>query len=461
MMYQFQFHSRKSRLKYLYTLLGLCIFFIDLHDTLAQTSTEKFIDIDGYIKYNAVSDTSNNYLRGAEDVLEIRFRYCNDYGMLLYQNGGSSGGAQNYFFALGVNAQKIYLEWRVSSSLIELYIGEGNLQPNTSYSVIIYNLGTPFVGSTFATINNQPVTVDFLTPVSQGGLDMSLLAGDLFVGGYESVNDLRVNTERLNGYLVSCVQYIRTNQNTLNLNLANEQYGVRDGCPSKFCAPPSVITVESSSGYLSVDHPLPPGTRTIIVLKFRTRASTGMLFYFGGPAYLTVYMDNGRLILGLNTKGEGEGAFSDPSFLTYNDGTYYSIRVTREGGVARMENDMGVELARVQYILFASPLQCRNINDCAPNPCLNGATCLDGIQDYTCQCTIEFNKGSVNQSIVLVPNSTSKISQPPEAVTTFSPVRYLFSVLDKSVEQPLNMNHVTIFSFSFKHDSKLPSSVSR
>ena len=27
-----------------------------------------------------------------------------------------------------------------------------------------------------------------------------------------------------------------------------------------------------------------------------------MIFYLGGPAYLTVYMDQGRLVLGLNTK---------------------------------------------------------------------------------------------------------------------------------------------------------------
>ena len=27
-----------------------------------------------------------------------------------------------------------------------------------------------------------------------------------------------------------------------------------------------------------------------------------------------------------------------------------------------------------------------NINDCASNPCLNGATCTDGIASYTCSC---------------------------------------------------------------------------
>ena len=27
-----------------------------------------------------------------------------------------------------------------------------------------------------------------------------------------------------------------------------------------------------------------------------------------------------------------------------------------------------------------------DIDDCSPNPCQNGATCLDGIDNYTCAC---------------------------------------------------------------------------
>ena len=27
-----------------------------------------------------------------------------------------------------------------------------------------------------------------------------------------------------------------------------------------------------------------------------------------------------------------------------------------------------------------------NIDECSPNPCLNGGTCTDGINDYTCEC---------------------------------------------------------------------------
>ena len=27
-----------------------------------------------------------------------------------------------------------------------------------------------------------------------------------------------------------------------------------------------------------------------------------------------------------------------------------------------------------------------DINDCSPNPCFNGAVCIDGINRYTCNC---------------------------------------------------------------------------
>jgi len=29
------------------------------------------------------------------------------------------------------------------------------------------------------------------------------------------------------------------------------------------------------------------------------------------------------------------------------------------------------------------------IDECASNPCLNGATCVDGIGNYSCQCVSE------------------------------------------------------------------------
>jgi len=34
------------------------------------------------------------------------------------------------------------------------------------------------------------------------------------------------------------------------------------------------------------------------------------------------------------------------------------------------------------------------LNECDPNPCLNGGTCVDGVQNYTCTCA-SFTKDSV------------------------------------------------------------------
>ena len=36
---------------------------------------------------------------------------------------------------------------------------------------------------------------------------------------------------------------------------------------------------------------------------------------------------------------------------------------------------------------FSTGKKCEvNIDDCVDNPCKNGATCIDGIESYTCQC---------------------------------------------------------------------------
>eukprot|EP00057_Strongylocentrotus_purpuratus_P029538 XP_011684012.1 PREDICTED: protocadherin Fat 1-like [Strongylocentrotus purpuratus] len=463
---------------------------------ISTTAAEKYIDIDAYIRYNSVSNASLNQLRGAEQVLEFSFRYCHDPGMLIYQEGGNTEAQRDLFFALGVNNQRLYLEWKVEAdSLVELYIGDGTLQPNVTYSVAIFNLGSAFPGTTFATINNMGAPVNYLTPESQSALDVSRILGELYIGGYSDINDLRVNTERLNGYLVTCIGYIKTTSNLLDLDAASSLVGIKEGCPEDFCAPPTVITLQTSSSYLSVDQDLTPGTHTVLTLRFRTRVSTGMIFYFGGPAYLTLYMKNGRLVLGLNTRGIGEGTFATSSVSGFDDGEWHYVRVRRDGAVASLEDDTGLELGRVTYSGLAqtlnagelfiggvreassitqpfpesdlpslracfeelrfvtysisseppelidfdtqftsernvthggcypsqlceptcpapsqtcdfecscapgfrqvssAPLTCENINDCEPDPCLNGATCMDGIQDYMCQCTLEFNKG--------------------------------------------------------------------
>ena len=85
----------------------------------------------------------------------------------------------------------------LSISLLQLYVGDGTLLSNTTYKVVIYNLGVPSMGnsvSTVAFINDRPTLVEFLTPVSQeSALDISQLEGELFIGGYRDVGDLRVS----------------------------------------------------------------------------------------------------------------------------------------------------------------------------------------------------------------------------------------------------------------------------
>ena len=89
--------------------------------TIGTVTAEKYIDVDGYIKYDAVSVATSNQLRGAEQVLEFSFRYCHDPGMLIYQEGGNSAAERDLFFALGVNQGKLYLEWKVDrDSLVEV-----------------------------------------------------------------------------------------------------------------------------------------------------------------------------------------------------------------------------------------------------------------------------------------------------------------------------------------------------
>ena len=45
-----------------------------------------------------------------------------------------------------------------------------------------------------------------------------------------------------------------------------------------------------------------------------------------------------------------------------------------------------VEFSR-PCLLFSGELCDVNIDECASQPCVNGATCQDGINSYTCQCS--------------------------------------------------------------------------
>ena len=43
-------------------------------------------------------------------------------------------------------------------------------------------------------------------------------------------------------------------------------------------------------------------------------------------------------------------------------------------------------LARINKQLLLGNNCQTNIDECEPGPCLNGATCIDGIAKYTCEC---------------------------------------------------------------------------
>lgn len=75
------------------------------------------------------------------------------------------------------------------SILLQLEIGNGDLRPNTTYTVEIIGLRNRQV--TRATINGQVVLVNYLVQLSQE-LDLSGLTGDLYVGGYRDVSQLKV-----------------------------------------------------------------------------------------------------------------------------------------------------------------------------------------------------------------------------------------------------------------------------
>lgn len=43
----------------------------------------------------------------------------------------------------------------------------------------------------------------------------------------------------------------------------------------------------------------------------------------------------------------------------------------------------------------------KNIDECISNPCLNQGTCIDGVNGYTCQCTLPFTGTAHTRSLSL------------------------------------------------------------
>ena len=73
--------------------------------------------------------------------------------------------------------------------MLQLYIGDGGLRSNTTYDVQLFGLRSRL--QTQAYINGARVTVNYLVTVDST-LSLSDLQGNLFIGGYRDVSDLRV-----------------------------------------------------------------------------------------------------------------------------------------------------------------------------------------------------------------------------------------------------------------------------
>ena len=48
--------------------------------------------------------------------------------------------------------------------------------------------------------------------------------------------------------------------------------------------------------------------------------------------------------------------------------------------------------------MFNNYLCLSDINDCSPDPCENGATCDDEVNDYTCTCMAGYEGKNCSQS---------------------------------------------------------------
>ena len=106
-------------------------------------------------------------------------------------------------------------------------------------------------------------------------------------------------------------------------------------CPSNLCTIPTIATFTSTNSYLQLNQELQTHSITSIALRFRTRWATfnslllhlnpeflmmfsyketnfctnlwsrsanGLLFFLGGPAYLTAFLQEGFVRIGLNTR---------------------------------------------------------------------------------------------------------------------------------------------------------------
>ena len=78
---------------------------------ITDISGEVYFSGNSYLTYNV----GRNVLAGLENSLTVTFTYCNNKGILLYKDDSVG------FFALGVHSRRIYLEWKTTSEVVEVY----------------------------------------------------------------------------------------------------------------------------------------------------------------------------------------------------------------------------------------------------------------------------------------------------------------------------------------------------
>ncbi|XP_066279600.1 uncharacterized protein [Branchiostoma lanceolatum] len=318
-----------------YRLMLLLLVF--LVASVHQATGEKYIDKSGYLKWNL----GTNVLQGAQDRLEFRFRYCNNKGVLIYQQGEGRN-----FFALGVNNERLYIEASINQLAVEMYVGE-NVGRNQTHDVTITGLGT-LNDQTRVIINGISYTPEILTDVDVSlDFSSSMLVGETQIGGYESIDQLRLNTQRLKAYPITCITFIRAGPTDIDLDSPSSQLGVSDTCI--VCLPPSLVTLTRTDSFLRMRVDNSPRSNTVISLKFRTKAPDGLLFYFGGPAYVALYLEGGALVLRLNTRGSGSDTKYKTTRATFNDGEMQEVSVTRTGNTATLRDGAGNIIAQVIF----------------------------------------------------------------------------------------------------------------
>ena len=66
--------------------------------------------------------------------------------------------------------------------------------------------------------------------------------------------------------------------------------------------------------------------------------------------------------------------------------------------------------ATLQHFLLAASMKCTTAfvfvetDECASNPCLNGGTCVDRLDGFTCQCTDEFTGSLCDNGWLMLDN---------------------------------------------------------